>query len=234
MFLSLDHARILAVYGRVRELSEINKKYLNLCSEGDRRSYSFGATWGGVINDIFFILWVNYPFKGRLGDLVKKKKMCCLLKVILIANPKLSGLNLFISSVEGIGPCNVRSIIFLGPRNSIGCPTCLSACVFAYLHASCSCRHDTIYNVFLPVNETWDNLKVLHSTLHQPSVVMSLVSLWSTCVCLCVLEEAWLWNEYAGRVGSYAFKDSLLLLNSPELYTLPIIQISYYWNGKSI
>ncbi len=53
MFLSLDHARILAVYGRVRELSEINTKYLNLCSEGDRRSYSFGTTWGGVINDIF-------------------------------------------------------------------------------------------------------------------------------------------------------------------------------------
>ncbi len=51
-------------------------------------------------------------------------------------------------------------------------------------------------------------------------------SLWSTCVCLCVLEEAWLWSEYAGRVGSYAFKDSLLLLNSPELYTLPISQIT--------
>ncbi len=154
MFLSLDHARILAVYGRVRELSEINKKYLNLCSEGDRRSYSFGATWGGVINDIFFILWVNYPFKGRLGDLVKKK-MCCLLKVILIANPKLSGLHLFISSVEGIGPCNVHPIIFLGPRNSIGCPTCLSACAFAYLHASCSCRHDTASGLPVCVYVFW-------------------------------------------------------------------------------
>ncbi len=33
-------------------------KYLNLCSEDERRSYGFGTTWGWVINDrIFIFLW---------------------------------------------------------------------------------------------------------------------------------------------------------------------------------
>ncbi len=34
-------------------------KYLNLCSEDERRSYRFGTTWGWVINDRIFILGVN-------------------------------------------------------------------------------------------------------------------------------------------------------------------------------
>ncbi len=35
-------------------------KYLNLCSEDERRSYGFRTTWGRVINDRIFILgWTN-------------------------------------------------------------------------------------------------------------------------------------------------------------------------------
>ncbi len=32
-----------------------HQKYLNLCSEDERRSYGFGTTRGGVINDRIFI-----------------------------------------------------------------------------------------------------------------------------------------------------------------------------------
>ncbi len=32
------------------------QKYLNLCSEDERKSYGFGTTWGWVINDRIFIL----------------------------------------------------------------------------------------------------------------------------------------------------------------------------------
>ncbi len=32
-----------------------HKKYLNLCSEDEQRSYGFGMTWGWVDNDIIFI-----------------------------------------------------------------------------------------------------------------------------------------------------------------------------------
>ncbi len=33
-----------------------HQKYLNLCSEDERRSYGFGTTWGWVINGIIFSL----------------------------------------------------------------------------------------------------------------------------------------------------------------------------------
>ncbi len=37
-----------------------HQKYLNLCSEDERRSYAFGTTWGWVINDRIFIFgWTN-------------------------------------------------------------------------------------------------------------------------------------------------------------------------------
>jgi len=37
-----------------------HQKYLNLCSEDERRSYGFGTTWGWVINDRNFIFgWTN-------------------------------------------------------------------------------------------------------------------------------------------------------------------------------
>ncbi len=55
MLMDLDRVRVLAVNGRLRELSEFIKKYLNLCSEDERRSYGFGTTWGRVITDRILI-----------------------------------------------------------------------------------------------------------------------------------------------------------------------------------
>ncbi len=44
----------LAVYEGQRAL-RFHQKYLNLCSEDEQRSYGFGTTRGGVINDSIFI-----------------------------------------------------------------------------------------------------------------------------------------------------------------------------------
>ncbi len=41
-----------------------HKKYLDLYSEDEQRSYGFGTTWGWVINDSFHF-WVNYPYKNH-------------------------------------------------------------------------------------------------------------------------------------------------------------------------
>ncbi len=41
-----------------RKALGFHQKYLNLCSEYERRSYRFGTTWGWVINDrIFIFVW---------------------------------------------------------------------------------------------------------------------------------------------------------------------------------
>ncbi len=37
------------------------QKYLNLCSEDERKSYGFITTWGRVINDRIFIFWLTIP-----------------------------------------------------------------------------------------------------------------------------------------------------------------------------
>ncbi len=42
--------------------SQNSLKYLNLCSEDERRSDRFGTTWGWVINDIIFIFGWTKPF----------------------------------------------------------------------------------------------------------------------------------------------------------------------------
>ncbi len=43
-----------------QEALGFHQKYLNLCSEDERRSHGFGTTWGGVINDSIFIFgWTN-------------------------------------------------------------------------------------------------------------------------------------------------------------------------------
>ncbi len=49
-FLDVDCVNHIAVYGRVRELSECNK-YLSSCSEDEQSFYGYGTTWGLVIND---------------------------------------------------------------------------------------------------------------------------------------------------------------------------------------
>ncbi len=43
-----------------------NKKYLNFCSEDERRSYGFGTTWGWVINDRILILGWTIPLSSSL------------------------------------------------------------------------------------------------------------------------------------------------------------------------
>ncbi len=50
----LDRGSILAVWKKQRALG-IHQKYLNLCSEDERRSYGFGTTWGWVINEVIII-----------------------------------------------------------------------------------------------------------------------------------------------------------------------------------
>ncbi len=59
---SLDHVRILAVYGG-SESSRNAYKYLNLCSEDEQRSYGFGTTWGWVINDRIFMSTIPLKIK---------------------------------------------------------------------------------------------------------------------------------------------------------------------------
>ncbi len=49
-FLGLECVSYIAV--KVRKLSDFIKKYLNLCSEYERRSYRFVTSF----------VWVNYPF----------------------------------------------------------------------------------------------------------------------------------------------------------------------------
>ncbi len=53
---------LLSIQGQ--KVLGFHKKYLHLWSE-DERSYGFGTTWGWVINDRPFHLWVNYPFKAE-------------------------------------------------------------------------------------------------------------------------------------------------------------------------
>ncbi len=78
-------------------------------------------------------------FKGAIGDCLQKHFCYSGWNSlhILIAIIKLSGLNLFIYSVEGLGPRNVC------PSVLIVFPTCLSMYVLAYLCAPWSRKHDT-------------------------------------------------------------------------------------------
>jgi len=47
-----------------------NQKFLNLCSEDERRSYGVGTTWGWANTDRIFIFgWTN-PLKYRLIKLL--------------------------------------------------------------------------------------------------------------------------------------------------------------------
>ncbi len=78
-------------------------------------------------------------------------------------------------------------------------------------------------NVFSPVNETWGNLTVLNSVLSQCRV--------SSFRCLSSglpVHVHVFWRRrgfgdwFAGRMRSYAFKASLLLLAPPKSATLPL------------
>ncbi len=45
----------------------VHQKYLNLCSEDERRSYVFGTTWGWVTNDWIFIFGWTVPLRSSLA-----------------------------------------------------------------------------------------------------------------------------------------------------------------------
>ncbi len=64
-FLGLECVSCIAVYGG-SESSRIHKKYLNLCSKDERRSY-------GVWNDMRVSNCVNYPFKDYESNFYKPK-----------------------------------------------------------------------------------------------------------------------------------------------------------------
>ncbi len=53
-FLGLKCGSCVAVYAGSERVG-FYEKYLNLCSEDERRSYGFGTTWGWVINDKIII-----------------------------------------------------------------------------------------------------------------------------------------------------------------------------------
>ncbi len=64
MFLDLDRGMTLAVCGGP-ESSQISSKYLNVCSEDERRYYRCGTTWRWVVNDRIFIFVWTIPLKLR-------------------------------------------------------------------------------------------------------------------------------------------------------------------------
>ncbi len=109
----------------------IKKKYIG--------QYSY--VWGQCINIFYFFKEI----KGAIGNCLQKHfcYACWKSLHIPIAIIKLSSLNVFIYSVEGIGPRNVHPIKTLGSSVLIVFPICLSSSVFAYLFAPCSYRQDT-------------------------------------------------------------------------------------------
>ncbi len=58
-----------------------HQKYLNLCSEDERRFYGFGTTWGWVINNIIFIFgWtITLTLKTLYGKTIKRHQKINLL-----------------------------------------------------------------------------------------------------------------------------------------------------------
>ncbi len=78
-FLGLEHIIWVASMEGWKAL-RFHQKYLNLCSEDERRSCEFGTTWVWVINDSLFR--VVDPFKAKFpaaitpvlkyGNMIKK------------------------------------------------------------------------------------------------------------------------------------------------------------------
>ncbi len=62
----------------------------------------------------------------------------------------------------------------------------------------------------------------------QPSnsaISLSLVSLWSTCVCSCILEEAWLWRVICREGGVLCFQSLIAIAILSEI-TYPTFNIN--------
>jgi len=71
----------------------IHQKDLHLCSEDEWKSYSFGTTWGRVINVRIKIFgWTNPLTVLHINTYQKKKKWCALIIFNQNAFPSLSSL----------------------------------------------------------------------------------------------------------------------------------------------
>ncbi len=79
-FLGLGTFQLHCCQCRVRKLSDFIKKYLNLCSENERRSYGFGKTWGCVINDRIVIFGWTIPLMthSHVNFLQRKEDRKCI------------------------------------------------------------------------------------------------------------------------------------------------------------
>ncbi len=53
-----------------------HQKYLNLCSEDERRSYRFGTRWGWVINDIILIFGWAIPLNSAFMYRIRGEGWC--------------------------------------------------------------------------------------------------------------------------------------------------------------
>ncbi len=75
-FLGLGRISCVAVYAG-SESSRISSKYLNLCSEDERRSCGFGTTWGWVINDRIYIFGWTIPLKCIHAGQINQATFTC-------------------------------------------------------------------------------------------------------------------------------------------------------------
>ncbi len=150
-------------------------------------------------------------FKGRVGDLVQKHYAGRKSLHMSIALIKLSGVNVFISSVEGVGSKktlsnqNVRSehydrLSYLPVSmylHTSAHPVCTDMIrhqrIRALMKGAIIVTLSTLYwNVFSAVNETWGNLTALHSIFHQRGLSSCCRLVSGLPEHVCVLEEAWL------------------------------------------
>ncbi len=94
---------------------------------------------------------------------------------------------------------------------------------------------DLYYNVLSAVNETWGNLTSLHLTLHQRCISLCRwLASGLPVAFMCFGGGVALERDYAGRVGSYDIKSSLLLLASLKLPTLHLTIYTYIYIYKSM
>ncbi len=87
-FVGLKCVSSLAVYMEGQKALGFHQKYLNLCSEDERRLYLFGTTWGWVINARMIIFgWdtlltvyiLVYWFMHFLQNAICLTLLCCVI-----------------------------------------------------------------------------------------------------------------------------------------------------------
>ncbi len=162
---------------------------------------------------------------------------------IPIASTKISGLNVFLSLVEGVRPYNVCQIISFCTRATILLPAnvCISIpphtlFVQTWYFISAFSDRARIKGIIIVILCTL-YCNVSHRWM-RPEVIRQHWRRLSSCrrlACGHVIRRRRGFGQwFAGRVGSYAFKASLLLLTSPKSPTLPLTAayISTYVKSK--